>query len=196
MVKENRPGDIAVRYERLRSEVETSAGIKPSTPKEFELLSEAISRRTAVLLSPTTLKRIWGYLNEPVNPRPSTLDTLARFCGWRDYEQYLLTGKPEIESGNVGAKVLRAGEDIRPGERVRLFWNPARVCEIEYLGKLEWKVVEAEGTRLRPGTTFRCPMIVAGEPLYLDNVAIEGAREGVYVCGRKSGISFERQKGN
>lgn len=171
--------------------VESAAKIAASTPKEFELLSQAVFRRTGVLLSSTTLKRLWGYLDEPVTPRRSTLDTLARFCGWPGYAQFLIGKTPDIESGNAGGKVIRAGNNIRLGERVRLFWNPGRMCLIEYLGNLDWEVVAATATRLTPGDRFRCAMIVSGEPLYLDNLVKDGNRPGVYVCGRRTGVTFE-----
>ncbi|MDE7396944.1 MAG: hypothetical protein K2M98_04380 [Muribaculum sp.] len=175
----------------LCRQVEESAGFSPSSPKKFEELSDIICRRTGVLLSPTTLKRLWGYLDEPVTPRPSTLDVLSRFCGWTGYQHFLSGKTPDIESGNVGNTVIRAGEDIRPGQRIRLFWNPSRVCEIEYLGNLDWVVVSAECTRLQPGDRFRCPLIVAGEPLYLDILVKDSNRTGVYVCGSKTGITFK-----
>lgn len=191
MVKENKSIEMNRQYEILCREVETAAKIKASTPKDFELLSEAISKRTGILLSPTTLKRIWGYLDENVTPRRSTLDTLSRFCGWRDYEQFLAGTTPDIESGNVGGKVIRAGENIRRGERVKLFWHPSRVCIIEYIKDMDWKVVASEGTRLKTGDTFRCPLIISGEPLYLDNLVHDDVPAGVYVCGSKSGITFK-----
>lgn len=175
----------------LMQRVEETANINPSTPKEFDTLSETIFSRIGTLLSPTTLKRLWGYLNESVTARRSTLDTLSRFCGWRDFEHFISGISPDIESGNVGSKVIRAGENIRPGERVRLFWNPGRVCEIQYLGNLDWIVVESEGTRLQLGDRFRCPLIISGEPLYLDNLIKDGNSAGTYVCGTKSGVTFK-----
>lgn len=190
MAKENKSRNITGHYAQLCHAVEKAAKLTPSTPKDFESLSESIERRTGVLLSPTTLKRLWGYLDEPVTPRPYTLDVLARFCGWLGFNDFADGNIPEIESGNIGSDSIRAGENISRGEKVRLFWPPSRMCLIEYLGDIDWKVVEAEGTRLRPGDTFRCALIVAGEPLYLDNLIHEGSRPGVYVCGRKSGITF------
>ncbi|MDE6294741.1 MAG: hypothetical protein K2M03_01615 [Muribaculaceae bacterium] len=180
-------GSIAILCRR----VEVAANLQVRTSRHFEMLSDMVRLRTGVRLSPTTLKRIWGYLDEQVNTRRSTLDVLARFCGWRDYTGFLTGDTPDIESGNVGSRTIRVDADIRRGGRVRLFWNPSRVCEIEYQGNSEWKVVCSGGTRLKPGDTFRCPMIVSGEPLYLDGLIKEGADGGVYVCGRKSGVTFE-----
>lgn len=191
MVKNNLSGTYHNTIEDLRQRVEETANMKAATPKGFESLSDVIFNRTGVLLSPTTLKRIWGYLDESVAARRSTLDTLSRFCGWRDYEHFVSGATPDIESGNVGSKVIRAGENIRPGGRIRIFWNPGRVCEIKYLGNLHWIVMEAEGTRLQPGDRFRCPLIISGEPLYLDNLIKDGNRPGVYICGSKSGVTFK-----
>lgn len=190
MANENSNRKIDADLASLRRHVEIAADIAAATPKQFELLSERIHARTGEMLSPTTLKRLWNYLDETVTPRRSTLDLLARFCGWRDYSDFESGNRPEIESGNVGNSVIRSGEDITRGGRVRLFWSPARVCDIEYLGATEWKVVRSEGTRLKPDDRFSCPLIVSGEPLYLDRLVHEGNPPGVYVCGRKSGVRF------
>lgn len=195
MAKENKPRNVSREITGLCRRVEVVANMEVRTSGQFEILSNIVNLRTGVLLSPTTLKRLWGYLDEPVTPRRLTLDVLARFCGWRDFNDFANGNIPEIESGNIGSASIRTGENICRGERVRLFWAPSRMCLIEYLGDIDWKVVEAEGTRLRPGDTFRCALIVSGEPLYLDNLIHEGSRPGVYVCGRKNGITFQMVEG-
>ena len=58
--------------------------------RDFEELSELLSSHTRERLSPTTLKRLWGYLhNEEVQTRRYTLDILARLVGFHDYEDFL-----------------------------------------------------------------------------------------------------------
>ncbi|MDE6512619.1 MAG: hypothetical protein K2L05_00340 [Muribaculaceae bacterium] len=170
--------------------VEESAGIPADTPRHFEAIAEAVFMRTGILLSPTTLKRLWGYLNEPTTPRRSTLDTLARFCGWKNFAHFVSGNAPEIESGTVGTRVLRANSALKRGTRVRLMWPPSRVCVIEYHGNQKWCVAYSEGTRLLPGDKFTCALIVEGEPLYIDNLERQGRRVGVYVCARRSGVKF------
>lgn len=59
---------------------------------DFEKLSEAIYAQTAVRLSVTTLKRVWGKLPYHSVPTLTTLNTLVQFCGyedWRDFTQYV-----------------------------------------------------------------------------------------------------------
>ena len=183
--------DISARQLKdLLMRVEETYGKEVLTPLQFEALADDILRRIGKLLSPTTLKRLWGYLKEAQAPRRSTLDVLARYCGWCDYEDFLKGNAPDIESGNVGTNVISADKNVKRGDRVRLMWPPSRICVIEYLGERKWKVVASEGTRLAPGDTFRCALIVSGEPLYLDNLVHGDDRPGVYVCGRKSGVTF------
>ncbi|MDT7831758.1 hypothetical protein RQM59_05165 [Flavobacteriaceae bacterium S356] len=55
----------------------------------FIELSEKIQVETTVLLSPTTLKRVWGKVNYKSAPSISTLNTLSQFAGydnWRDFK--------------------------------------------------------------------------------------------------------------
>ena len=55
----------------------------------FLELSNIIQEQTNVLLSPTTLKRVWGKVNYNSNPSINTLNTLAQFSGysnWRDFK--------------------------------------------------------------------------------------------------------------
>ncbi|WP_299555784.1 hypothetical protein [Seonamhaeicola sp.] len=55
----------------------------------FNELSETIQQKTRVLLSPTTLKRIWGKVSYKGNPSISTLNTLSQFIdyqNWRDFK--------------------------------------------------------------------------------------------------------------
>ncbi len=55
----------------------------------FLELSETIQKQTNILLSPTTLKRVWGKVNYKSSPSINTLNTLAQSAGylnWRDFK--------------------------------------------------------------------------------------------------------------
>ena len=73
---------------KLRESVEGVVERKMKTPKDFEFLSECIFEKFHERISPTTLKRFWGYLSETTTPRKSTLDILSMFVGydnWKDF---------------------------------------------------------------------------------------------------------------
>ena len=179
--------------EKLCKEIETALHRQMKTPKDFDFLKEKIYERLNILVSSTTLKRLWGYLDESVTPREKTLDVLTQFLGYRDWKEYTqhANNPKESQSSPVMNRKISVKEDLALGDSIRLTWQPDRVCDIEYLGDLTFKVIASENTRLQPGDTFECSLIVEGEPLYLDNL-IQGQKQPTaYVCGKKAGVLFE-----
>jgi len=58
--------------------------------QDFEMLSDRIAAETGIVLSVSTLKRVWGKVKYGNLPSATTLNTLARFAGfahWRDFRQ-------------------------------------------------------------------------------------------------------------
>lgn len=180
--------------EALIKVVLETAGLKNLSPTSIDNLALQIFQKTGDMLSTSTLKRVTGYINSDVKSRISTFDILARYCGWQDYKHFQSGNPPEVESGVVGSRRISVEKDMKPGERIRLLWAPARVCIVEYLGELKWQVIESEGTRLQPGDTFKCALIIEGEPLYLDELIHAGKSPKVYVCGRRTGVTFVKDE--
>ena len=81
---------------QLRKLIETTVDRKMKTPKDFDFLAEQIFEKIHETVSPTTLKRIWGYLSEPSTPRLSTLDLLAQFVDYKDWEAFCLQDSSPI----------------------------------------------------------------------------------------------------
>lgn len=74
--------------DRLREAIETECGRKMRTPKDYDFLAEAIFEKLHQSISPTTLKRLWGYLSESSTPRTSTLDILAQFVNYANWQTF------------------------------------------------------------------------------------------------------------
>ena len=179
--------------QRLCKEIETAIGKQPKTPKDFDQLREMIYGRLHCYVGRTTLMRLWGYVDEPVEPRQSTLDILSQYLGYHNWEDYQQNAslQQERQSSPVLSRHLNVPETLKRGDRLRLTWQPQRVCDVEYLGDLTFRVVASEMTRLQAGDTFQCSLIIEREPLYLDNLR-QGTRPPIaYVCGKKSGVCFE-----
>lgn len=175
----------------LQQVVEMSFGKAVATARHFDELRESIYSRTGVLLSATTLKRLWGYLDESVEPRRHTLDVLCRYVGWKSWQEFCDSPKTDkIESGPVGQPHLDVRRQLVVGDTVVLTWQPGRVCHIRNLGDGRFEVVEAHGTRLTAGDRFRVEHIIADAPLYLNHLTRDGEDLGTYVCGSKTGIRF------
>jgi len=86
--------------------------------RDFEGLSEKIFEQTKVLLSPSTLKRIWGKTRYDSKPSMATLNSLAQFAGYENWRSFTAagqqTGSTPRRSANtiywlMGAGILATG---------------------------------------------------------------------------------------
>lgn len=177
---------------RLKLCVENVAGRKMMTPKDFEFLSGHIFSRLHVMISPTTIKRIWGYLQENTSPRVSTLDVLSKYVGYVDWSDYCVEqAKGDIvQSSFLNSRSLRA-DSLEVGDRVLVAWLPDRKCVFENCGGGEFTVVSSENSKLKVGGSFRCAAFIEGEPLYMDDLRQAGMPPMTYVAGKINGIRFE-----
>lgn len=121
-------------------------GQKITTSGDFNMMIEKVWRRTHTRLSPTTTKRIWGYLHEEVQPRLATLDALARFAGYRDYEAFTSVGG-EVESNPILTRHI-TDKDIDIGQHLCLVWKPGRRIVARHEGEGNFTVVESEKSKL------------------------------------------------
>lgn len=187
--------ETAKTIENLRNEIEVAIHRRLATPKDFEALREMIFLRLHILVSATTLKRIWGYIDDSVSTRRSTLDILARYIGYADFDAYengTVGDIAESPSSPIMARRIDVDEQLQPGDMIRLTWQPGRVCDVEYRGDRVFCVVASQCTRLKAGDTFKCSLMIEDEPLYIDMlVTADSVTPTAYVCGKKSGIHFE-----
>lgn len=178
--------------EILIQRIEEVTGQHYDSPKDFNQLSELIFSKTEEMVSPTTLKRIWGYLDSASSPRSYTLDVLARFLGYRDYEAFKTENQhPDVQSDITLCDKVSCG-DLAIGDLLELSWLPNRVCRVEHLGGGNFRIVEARNTKLSVGDTFFCSLFITHEPLFVDKLIHEGKGPFVYVAGKKDGITVRR----
>jgi len=84
----------------LRHAIEDAVGRKMKTPRDFDFLADAIFEKLHQSLSASTLKRFWGYLPQYSSIRVSTLDLLAQFVDYKDWDSFC----EEIQAGKGGSE--------------------------------------------------------------------------------------------
>ncbi len=94
------PQDLA--SDLLRSTIEETVGRKLRTPKDFGFLADLIFEKLHEHISPTTLKRFWGYLHDASStPRQSTLDLLAQFIDYPSFAAFAEANTATAEEASV-----------------------------------------------------------------------------------------------
>ena len=173
--------------QELKKKVEESAGRKMNTTSDFISLGQIIWDRIHENLSPTTLKRLWGYIDGADVTRRSTLDVLSHFLGYADWDDCLKYLKEGSGSDPVVSPHISSVE-LSVGEMVFVSWKPDRRCTFRYLGDSHFVVEESENSKLKEGDTFSASLFILGEPLYLDNLVQDGNAPIAFVAGNKGGL--------
>lgn len=174
----------------LRQLVEESADHAIATSNDFIFLSGEIRGRLNENLSVSTLKRLWGYVDGYASVRPSTLDILARFVGFPDWETFV-SDYCEVESVQSSHRVVSESlfaKDLNVGDNVEIRWNPNRRLLLNYLGDNMFTITESENAKLKVGDRFLCQRFILNQPLFVDVLGNEG-QTAVFVMGNKGGLT-------
>ena len=180
-------------YKHLQAAIEKAVGRKMVTPRDFDYLAARLFDATGENVSAMTLKRFWGYLGEKNErqPRLTTLNLLARLVGYTDWMTYY---KESSATGKVESDFLKnhslATNSLAKDTLIQLMWHPDRVVTVRHEGDESFTIVESKNSKLSVGDTFRCGLIVEGEPMYLAQLIHEGGEPVNYVCGRDTGVKF------
>lgn len=179
----------------LRREVENKYGTPLHTHAHFVSLTEAIEMALREHISSTTLERVWGYSTrhyDTVSRR--TLDVLARYAdkeSWDSYCNYLKqmngTESDFFTDGLLSVSTLSIGT------RLRLGWQPDRMCEVRYMGDYRFVVEQVRNGSLQVGDTFACLQFQLGKMLYMDcfkRANEDSKEEQRYAVGRENGLTI------
>ena len=180
----------------LRMDIEKQLQRRIKTPYDFEFLTGVVWERLHEHISPTTLKRLWGYIDGADTTRRSTLCLLSRFLGYEDWEAYMaaLTNRTDVESEVFAGEGLSIN-DLRAGDKIEVTWLPNRRCVFQYEGDAHFLVTEAENAKLQVGDRFETACFILGKPLYIDRLVRGDEPPTAYVAGAKNGLlKVERMK--
>lgn len=184
-----------VYFNQLRKAVESIMGREMKENCDFMQLREEIDKRTHFLLSATTLKRFWGYIEgEPARGmRTTTLDIIARFCNYVNYADFCSRCVPgDVISSDPCIRRMVYANELRKGQKMVLLWVPGRRVTVRHDGGGRFTILESIGSKLKAGDTFLCDRFQEGAPLVLE--CLEGPdHEAVNYCCAKGqgGLTLE-----
>ena len=174
----------------LRSDLEQRMGQQLQSPADFQLLIQQIWEKNHAVLSLSTIKRLWGYVESNGAPRLSTLNTLAKFLAFTDWNAYLVA--LEQRGGTESAMFTGEGmqtADLQVGDRIAVAWQPNRQCAFRYLGDNQFVVDSSKNAKLQRGTIFSAARFMIGQPMYLDNILLADGSRTSYVAGKRNGLT-------
>lgn len=179
--------DNSPELRQLISSVNTKFGKVPTTPSDFNKLSENICKATGIAISVSTLKRLWGYVKGYQHTRPFTIDVLCKYVGVGNWKDFLKSIGCKVAQSDFFTMEVLYSDTLSLGDHVEVTWLPNRHCIFRYLGE-ECFVVEMEdNAKIKVGDKFRCDVFRDGQPLYLDELS---GSHRTYVAGASDGVLF------
>lgn len=171
--------------------VEKKYGKALRTTTDFDELSFYLQKNSYGLISTSTLKRLWGYVNDVHTPRMQTLDLLARFIGFDFFSAFCsyLKSSSAYNSSFFSAHQIMTKELV-PGMEVEIGWSPNRYLRLLYRGNTLFEVQEAKQSKLQKGDCFEAATFLEGQPLFLPYVLRDGVRTSPFIAGRNGGLTL------
>lgn len=161
------------------------------TTTDFDEFSFYLKQKTGEVISTSTLKRLWGYVNDSHTPRSHTLDLLSRYIGYEHFSGFCtwLKSSTAYNSSFFSTKQVSAKELV-PGTQVEIGWSPNRYLRLIYKGETFFEVAEAKQSKLQKGDCFEVSSFLMGQPLSLPYVLRGGIRTSPFIAGRNGGLTL------
>lgn len=173
--------------EKLRKEIEKKWGAAVLYPKDCIALSGSIQEHCGKLISSSTLKRLFGFTRQVEQPHRYTLDVLANYAGYRNYDAFLKYDTRDNSSffhvKGVESKKLSAGN------RMEFSYEPGRNVTLCYKGDDLFEVIHSEKSKLIAGDILRFSQVVLNYPLIIMEVIRNDVHLGKFTAGKLNGIT-------
>lgn len=174
----------------LLKRLRDKSGIALNQSSHFEVLSQAIFDSTGESLGANTLKRLFGFNIKRVVPRRSTLDILARYLNFADFDNLLLELGEEADISSFSPVEKVDIDNLADGTNLKITYEPNRTLTLKYLGNFRFRVEEAVGSRnLMEGDEMEVTQIAVGHRFVASHVYRDGKDLGTYEAAKSKGIN-------
>ncbi|MGE0568929.1 MAG: hypothetical protein AB7O73_13385, partial [Bacteroidia bacterium] len=168
-------------------EVEKRAGLQIKYSKDCVVLAAIINEKCRTQISATTLKRIFGMVNGTSSVRKSTLDILALYLdyeNWDDLVRFLF----HIEIGSQGITELKM-KDVLHNDAFHIAFGPASYIILKCQSSGKFSVIDEANTSVEVGDEVTITNVNLHHPLLLKKVIRNGITMQNIILGEVSGVT-------
>ncbi len=171
--------------------IKRASGLEFRKSKDYATLATLISESTGEQVSDNTLRRVMGVKFDGGTPRLSTLDIVARYLGyenWDDLADGEVDKHPKANSGfrNEIQEIVSA--ELAVGRIVTLCYQPNRRLELLYEGNSIFKVIQSNSDNLHSGDRLTINSFIEQQTLFISRVERKGKNIGQYIAGEYGGL--------
>lgn len=168
--------------------IEKKFGKEIRYPSDCDSLSEDVFLHTKQKISISTLKRLFGFVNGVQDPRLYTLDILAKYLGFNNWDVYLDEIKSNSSSEFFNIERLDV-ESLAVETKIKIAYEPNRIIELNYVGDFNFKIETSINSKLQVGDIVKITNFVKNFPLLISEVKRNYQNLGQYRAGKSGGLS-------
>lgn len=158
--------------------------------RDCELLALDIESVTGEHIGVNTMKRLLGFIADERSPRISTLDVIARYLGYTNWDDLRLVDENSSNSAFDDRDEYLACY-LEMGQKVVITYPPNRRLTIEKMGDNHFCVIESENSKLQKGDLLTLTHLARHYPLLVAEVIRDGKNLGAFTAGKSQGIDLE-----
>ncbi len=159
-----------------------------TTPAGASVLALDIEDKTGTPLGLNTIKRLVGVLPADNTPRRTTLNIIANYLGYPDWNR--LVEDTEMQGSGFGnGNIFIEMSDLEDETIVEICWRPDRRLLIRHDGNGQYEVLESENGKLIPGDLLSLSQLAVGFPFIADKVFRNEKPLGCYRAADGAGIT-------
>lgn len=180
-----------------RQHIEAKLGKTIRYPSDYEQLAYDIERTTKQRISTNTIKRLLGAIDSVREPRLYTLDVIAQYLGFENWDVYVVSlskeGNSQFEktdSSDTDACHEISVSELKAGAKVEFQYYPDRKVLLEHLGGKEFKVIGSTNSKLHLDDLVEVNNFYLNYPLIINRVVRDGLNIGRFTAGKISGLTY------
>lgn len=159
-------------------------------PYDCMELSLAIEAKVGQPISINTVKRLLGFITEAREPRLYTLDLIAQYLDFENWDVYLQSqGHISVSEFKLFGGIY--SRNLKLNDQIEFHYFPDRELLIQYSGeKALFQVIKAENSKLQVGDVVFIYEFLLNHPIFVDKVIRNGDDLGSYIAGKAGGLTF------
>ena len=181
--------------EIIKQKIEERFGKAVRYPKDCEALAITISSACNERVSASTLKRLYGFVTGIEQPRRFTLDLIAQYLCFPDWESLIKSINNVTHSEFISLSEIGI-DNIIENEIIEFGYKPDRNFAVKFLGKQQFEVMKSENSKLTVGDIITIYHFVLGYPLLINEVKRNNKDLGQYIAGKVSGLTYIKKVEN
>ena len=175
----------------IQKQLKHKSGVDFQDPSDAAQLALDIETVTGEHVGVNTMKRLLGMIDDEREPRVSTLNIVARYLGFADWEELRLFDNGSNSDFGDDEEGVLVASSLSEGCMLSISYAPDRVVRLCHLHGDHFVVEHSANSKLKEGDEIVVTHFVKGYPLLVGEVIRNGKSLGRFIAGRERGINFQ-----